>query len=99
MKEEPKKPELNKSLISNDDFQGMLVLLDSMFQDDYFNENSKAHKKAKLTFENLKKSNCKVHEFDTTMSEFGKKHTLNFWMPAHIYQIWKEEYGPIYNVL
>lgn len=81
--------------LSNDDFQSMLALLDTMFQDDYFNEKSKGYKKAKLTFDKLKHSKCKAHEFNLTLREFSNRHTLNFWMPAHIYQIWKEEFAPI----
>ncbi len=89
----------NINPISEQEFKTMLVTLSQMFNEDYKNKNSKLYKKAQMTFDLLQNSKCKVFEFKETLEVFMKTHTLNYWQPAHIYQIWKRYHGPIEMVM
>lgn len=92
------KIERNRNLLTNEYFEQFLDILKAMFKDD-FSEGGQGRLKAKLTFDKLVNAGCKVYEFEITLKEFSNRHTFNFWMPAHIYQIWKEEFGPIGMVM
>jgi len=89
----------NTDPISAKEFEGMLYTLSCMFNEDYSDKNSRGYRKAELTFAVLYNSECKAFEFSETMNYFIKHHTLNYWQPAHIYQIWKNEYEPIAMVM
>lgn len=91
--------EKNTNPIGENEYMVLLSFLNNMFSEDYTIENSKAQSKARLTFDILKDTTCTVHELHWTLKEFSKRHLLHFWMPAHIYQIWKSEFGPVENFI
>ena len=83
-----------KGLVGQDEFKAMLYFLDAMFEGDFENENSKAYKKAKLTFEMLKDRGCKVGEFRDVIQTFTAIWTKSFYQPADIVKLWRDEYSP-----
>lgn len=82
-----------KNPIGQDEFEEFLYMLDSMFDGDFTNSESKAHKKAALTFKNMKRRDWTIEEFRWTMIHLEKKWEKSFWMPADILNIHAMLYG------
>lgn len=59
-----------------------------MFHEDILDENSKAYKKAYLTFSLLQDDNCTPELFKMLMKKFVREWNKQYYMPADVYQMY-----------
>lgn len=83
-------------LISLDERDKLLETMDFIFPN-YVENESKNKGKCQIAYELMLSKKWKVHQFQEVLKEFGIRHKLNYWMPAHLFEIHRELYGDYIN--